>query len=513
MLRIRCCAPWAYSAIFLMYALASRWRGRGRRRRRCRGWGRGRPWGRGRRGRRWSRGRPCSRLCVIDRRHDAGERFTSSREDVASGRGEAAAARARRAQLEADSKCAKLVGIVDGAAGGCIEHLGNGALPPGVSPLTPYGRLDQPSDVSILCTARVGSSGVAVGGDDELREGMDIDIHRLRRLSHHLGNHIGLRLRRCTGSMVRVRARRAGRAALCPVSIPIAVEVDTAAAAPRVDPHVLAVHARSGRRIAEAIRVGHGHQHHLGSSQVTWLLPDSLDQMLDLVDPRHASDPLAGMDVVGHKDSRTSSNVALAAEAHNLHVTSLQGSSDSFEGGYATRRLHKSLHLRRLCIRIAVSRVEGRGRTQSPCEGDGGAAGLAPVGAGIGAHDSGHVPFLQLRSHLLAAYDFDIVAILRILEVVVQDGAARRLQLREDAAGLLRCAWLQVQQWHPIIHAVAILGLFTLESDLLPPSKTCAQRAGGNDCQGAPATRDSHHWSQWRHNTKENTNVYASNPL
>merc|ERR1719382_391986 len=128
--------------------------------------------------------------------------------------------------------------------------------------------------------------------------------------------------------MIGVRARRARRAALCPESIPIAIEVDTAAAAPRIDPHVLAVHALSGRRIAEAIRVGHGHQHHLGSSQVIWLLPDPLDQLLDLVDPGHTSDPLAGMDVVVHNDSRSSSSVALAAEAHNLHVTSLQGSSD-----------------------------------------------------------------------------------------------------------------------------------------------------------------------------------------
>merc|ERR1719433_1794363 len=48
-------APWAHSAVCLMYALASR----------------------------RSRGRRCSRLCVIDRRHDAGEGLASSRKDVA----------------------------------------------------------------------------------------------------------------------------------------------------------------------------------------------------------------------------------------------------------------------------------------------------------------------------------------------------------------------------------------------------------------------------------------------
>ena len=45
--------------------------------------------------------------------------------------------------------------------------------------LTPDGRPDQPADGAVLWTARVGLSGVAIGGDDDLRKGMDIDVHSL----------------------------------------------------------------------------------------------------------------------------------------------------------------------------------------------------------------------------------------------------------------------------------------------------------------------------------------------
>merc|ERR1719436_2310666 len=97
LLQIQIPAPWVDIAISLKNAAGATW------------WRRWR-WSR-RRGRSWCR-RPRP-LRVVDRRHDAGERFTSSGEDVACRRGEATAARARGTQLKADSKRAKLVGIVD----------------------------------------------------------------------------------------------------------------------------------------------------------------------------------------------------------------------------------------------------------------------------------------------------------------------------------------------------------------------------------------------------------------
>ena len=59
-------------------------------------------------------------------------------------------------------------------------------LSPGVSSLNPDGPLNQPADGAVLWTARVGMSGVAIGGDDELREGMDIDVHRQRNIFNFL---------------------------------------------------------------------------------------------------------------------------------------------------------------------------------------------------------------------------------------------------------------------------------------------------------------------------------------
>merc|ERR1719343_1541330 len=113
---------------------------------------------------------------------------------------------------------------------------------------------------------------------------MDVNVNGHGGLRHDVLVHLSLRLRGCRRAVVRVLAPVARGAALGPIRVEIAVQVNTASAEPtsiRRTVRVLAVETALGLGPPEAIWVRHGHHDNLGVVEEGWVGLDHLDASIN----------------------------------------------------------------------------------------------------------------------------------------------------------------------------------------------------------------------------------------
>merc|ERR1719401_729165 len=247
------------------------------------------------------------------------------RQDLTDARSKASASssESRRAQLQAHTQCTKFLGIVDGNTAGDIQGRCGRTFGKCLAMACLHGLLDRPTDSAVLGVTRRACPSPSRRRDDKLRIGVHIDVEVHRCLLHDSINHLRFHLGHGRGAMVGVCAWVVRGASFVPMRTEVAVEVHTDTSAAGVVFQVLAMHAISRGAVQESIWVCIRHEDDLCACQVLWVCLDFCHQILNCICASHTSDPLASVELVCEEDPRSTTAVATAPQADDVHVAAL----------------------------------------------------------------------------------------------------------------------------------------------------------------------------------------------